>query len=409
MVIGAGLFVLLLWHYRNIVLLSDWLTHSRRATPPEVSGAWRKIFEGIHGLQRSNRRRRSQLGDMIKRFRQGAEALPDATVVFDADESIVWCNKLAQQQLGIRWPKDQGQRLTNLIRAPEFLEFLDAGDFSAPLEIHAPAQFQTTLEIRIMPYGEGQQLLLARDISHLKRLETMRQDFVANVSHELRTPLTVLQGYLEMMEESELPPIMVDKAHKMMSEQTVRMRGLIEQLLVISRIEGQAHSAHDQVVDVPAMLELVYEEAERLNEDKGHNLNCSISPDLLVFGIEQELRSAVSNLIFNAIHYSPPGSTIKIQWELKNGKATFSVKDNGDGIASEHLSRLTERFYRVDKDRSRKTGGSGLGLAIVKHVLERHGSRLQIKSVVGSGSTFYFRLPEELVIIENDDDFDVEE
>lgn len=395
---------MLVWHYRNIVLLSDWLLKSRRATPPEVSGIWRKIFEGIHSLQRSNRRRRTQLGEMIKRFRQGAEALPDATVVFDADHTIVWCNKLGQQQLGIRWPRDQGQRLTNLIRAPEFIDYIEAGDYQRPLELRAPAQYHLILEIRVMPYGEGQQLLLARDVSHLKKLETMRQDFVANVSHELRTPLTVLQGYLEMMEESEMPKPMVDKAHNMMLEQTTRMKGLIEQLLAMSRIEGQALNVLEQTVDVPAILEVVAEEAERLNEDKNHQLSFNVDTNLWVFGVEQELRSAMSNLIFNAVHYSPPGSTIKVQWALQNERAVFSVKDNGDGIASEHLARLTERFYRVEKDRSRKTGGSGLGLAIVKHVLERHYSRLQVKSVVGSGSTFYFRLPESMVVAEPDDE-----
>lgn len=403
-VLGIGLLILLIWHYRNILLLSDWLINSRKASPPEVSGVWRQIFEGIHGLQRSNRRRRGQLGDMIKRFRRGAEALPDASVVFDADHSIVWCNKLGQQQLGIRWPKDQGQRLTNLIRTPEFIDYIDTGDFSQSLEMRAPAQYHSILEIRVMPYGEGQQLLLARDVSHLKKLQTMRQDFVANVSHELRTPLTVLQGYLEMMEEAELPKPMMDKAHDMMLEQTNRMKGLIEQLLVISRIEGQAYNIQEEVVDMPALLNVVIEEAERLNEEKQHAIHAAISPSLMCYGIEGEMRSAVSNLIFNAIHYTPPGSKIKIQWELKNNKATFSVKDNGDGIASEHLNRLTERFYRVEKDRSRKTGGSGLGLAIVKHVLERHSSNLQIKSSVGSGSTFYFRLPEHMVVIEDDED-----
>ena len=391
--------VLLVWHYRNFHKLADWLWYNRKLTPPQSRGSWGVIFEGIYQLQKANRRRRMELGSMIKRFREGAEAMPDATVVFDIDFSIVWCNRLAQQLLGLKWPRDRGQRLSNLIRSPDFIKHLSEGDFSEPVNIPSPLNKRVILEIRIMPYAEGQMLLMARDVSKIKQLENMRQDFVANVSHELRTPLTVLQGYLEMMEDPQaLPPAMMEKARDMMAEQTSRMRALIEQLLTISRLESRAENVLEQVVKVPALLELVATEARRLNEEKQHELIFDIDPELDTYGVEQELRSAFSNLVFNAIHYTPENGQITVRWYQDDDGMTFSVEDNGDGIASEHLARLTERFYRVDKARSRKTGGSGLGLSIVKHVLSRHYSHLKIKSVPSQGSCFYFVLPETLKV-----------
>ncbi|MBC3764818.1 phosphate regulon sensor histidine kinase PhoR [Neptunicella marina] len=384
------------WHYYHQWQLFVWLWRTRSLTPPVANGAWATIFDGIYKQQKANRKRRRQLGDLIKRFREGAQALPDATIVFDHENTIIWSNKLAHQLLGIK-NSDVGQRLNNLIRNPNFEQYQKKGDFKEPIIITSPLNPQSLLEIRIIPYAE-QMLFIARDVTKLKQLENMRQDFVANVSHELRTPLTVMLGYLEMMEEPEhTPPAMIKKAIDEMSQQTVRMRDLVEQLLVLSKIESGGEEVFKQTVNVASMLSVVQSETSSLNAVKGHQISFDIDNDLIVYGSETELRSAMSNLIFNAIHYTPDGGTIAVSWKRTKEGALFSVSDNGEGISQKHLARITERFYRVDKARSRKTGGSGLGLSIVKHVLARHYSGLKVSSQVGKGSTFSFTLPNNMI------------
>lgn len=391
-----GAMSLLLWHYHQLYRLSDWLLNQRSFNPPEGEGAWEQIFEGIYHLQHRNRKKRNELAELIKRFREGAEAVPDAVVVLQQDLSIIWCNQLALSVLGLQWPTDHGQRLDNLIRDPKFTKYMHAHQFDEPLEMEVAHTHNAvqTLEFRVMPYA-GQLMMVVRDISRLKQLEQMRKDFVANVSHELRTPLTVVTGYLEMMDEENLPPPAIwQKAHTTMIEQCQRMDSLINQLLSLSRIEGAGKHDTDNPVNIPNMLSLIDTEAQSLNQDKHHTITFDVDPSLDIVGSADELRSAFSNLVFNAIHYTKPGGIIHVSWRMNNGEAHFSVQDNGDGIAPEHIHRLTERFYRVDKARSRKTGGSGLGLAITKHVLTRHDSQLEISSQLGEGSCFAFSFPQ---------------
>ncbi|MCT6698681.1 phosphate regulon sensor histidine kinase PhoR [Rheinheimera sp. 4Y26] len=387
------------WHYKHLFLLDKWLWRDRKLSPPAGDGSWQQVFDGIYYRQRKSRKKNKELRALVRRFRDGAEALPDAIVVLSNDWTIVWCNKLAQQLAGLRWPMDERQRIDNLIRNPEFQQFLKLQQFDSALELVSPLTEDVTLEYRMLQYGEKQHLLIIRDITQLKQLEQIRKDFVANVSHELRTPLTVLQGYLEMMDASSMPPGPVwQKAHGVMLDQTKRMDALVQQLLTLSRIEAAAKVHFDEVVDVPAMLALLEQEAHSLNRDKQHQLVFRIDPDLKVTGITEELRSAFSNLITNAIKYTPDGGSIEVVWQREHQKALFRVTDNGEGIAAHHVKRLTERFYRVDEARTRSTGGTGLGLAIVKHVLSRHHSRLMIFSEPKHGSSFSFALPPELVL-----------
>ncbi|MFC3031476.1 phosphate regulon sensor histidine kinase PhoR [Pseudoalteromonas fenneropenaei] len=395
-----GAFALLLWHYHQLYRLSDWLLNQRSFNPPEGEGAWEQIFEGIYHLQHRNRKKRNELADLIRRFREGAEAVPDAVVVLQQDLSIVWCNQLALKVLGLQWPTDHGQRLDNLIRDPKFVKYMQAHNFAEALELDIGLVGEQVLEFRVMPYAQTQLMVVVRDITRLKQLEQMRKDFVANVSHELRTPLTVVTGYLEMMDADNMPPpAMWHKAHLTMIEQCKRMDSLVNQLLSLSRIEGARKQDKDKAVDVPNMLRIIATEANSLNQDKQHQIEFRVDAQLDVKGAADELRSAFSNLVFNAIHYTKPHGSIQVDWQLKEGKPYFAVTDNGDGIAPEHLHRLTERFYRVDKARSRKTGGSGLGLAITKHVLSRHDSQLNIVSQVGKGSCFSFSLPSNKAIV----------
>lgn len=387
---------LLLWHYHHLFLLDKWLWRDRKLSPPLSEGVWGNLFEGFYYQQRKERRKQRLLRDTVRRFRDGAEALPQAVVVLTTDWAIIWCNKLAQMLIGLHWPDDEGQRLHNLIRHPDFLSYLKQLNFSQPLELASPINEQLVLEFNIVPYGAEQYLLTVRDISQLKQLEQVRKDFVANVSHELRTPLTVLQGYLELMDDESVPDEKVwRKAHTVMLEQTKRMDGLVQQLLTLSRIEASARVQFEDKVDVPAMLAQLKLETESLNQEKQHHIQFNIDNRLYVTGVSEELRSAFSNLVINAIKYTPAGGDIQISWQRQHLSALFSVIDNGEGIAPQHVKRLTERFYRVDQARARNTGGTGLGLAIVKHVLSRHNSRLMIFSEPGQGSRFSFTLPAE--------------
>ena len=388
--------VLLVWNYRHIFLLDKWLWRDKKLTPPAGDGSWQQVFDGIYYRLRKARKKNKDLRALIRRFRDGAEALPDAIVVLNSDWTIIWCNKLAQQLVGLRWPVDERQRIDNLIRNPEFQTYIQQKQFDQPLELSSPVNEDLVLEYRMLQYGDDQHLLIVRDVTQLKLLEQVRKDFVANVSHELRTPLTVLQGYLEVMDADNLPNAAIWlKADTVMLEQTKRMDALVQQLLTLSRIEAAAKVQFEDHIDVPAMLAMLEQEAQTLNRDKAHQISFSIEPGLLVSGIREELRSAFSNLITNAIKYTPNGGEIQVSWVRQHQKAVFSVSDNGEGIAPQHVKRLTERFYRVDQARARATGGTGLGLAIVKHVLQRHNSKLMIFSEPKKGSSFSFSLPAE--------------
>ena len=389
----------LIWHLHNQMRLSAWLWDEKRLTPPSGTGHWEFLFNGIYRLQQRHRSKRKELSGLIRRFRNGAESLPDAVVVFRGEGNIVWCNKLAQHLLGFRWPDDSGQPISNLLRTPDFIKYLSKNDFSQPLEIRSPLNVERMLELRIVPYTEGEHLMVVRDVSQLKQLEGMRRNFFANVSHELRTPMTVLQGYLEMTEDPDMVVgPMWTKAHGVMTEQLNRMNGLVNQLLTLSKIEAAPMHELEDVVNVPAMLDVLEKEAQSLSGEQQHKLSFDIEGDLLVLGDEDQLRSAISNLVYNAVKYTPAGADVKVRWYLSAQGACLEVEDSGEGIEPQHLHRLTERFYRVDKARSRDTGGSGLGLAIVKHALTHHDSHLEVQSEVGVGSKFSFILPQRLVV-----------
>jgi len=398
LVVFTAVVLLLVVNYLQLYKLTKWLWHSKTMSPPSAPGIWHHIYEGVYHLQRRNRKKRKNLGDLVKRFREGSEALPDAVVVIDKNARIMWCNRNARIELGLHWPDDNGRRIDNLIRHPSFVDFLAKGDYQYPIEVPAPTNPNKMFEYRIMEYGQDQLLLIIRDVSRVSHLEEMRKDFVANVSHELKTPLTVINGYLEVLDgvaQSDSP--IMHKAISEMGSQTKRMQVLIEDLLILSRIESSSDRIFENVIDMQSMLAQIQLEAKALNKDKAHSIVFKVDKNLKVYGVETELRSACSNLIFNAIHYTPSGGKIEVIWKRRANGAFFAVQDNGDGIEDKHLRRLTERFYRVDKARSRKTGGSGLGLSIVKHVLHHHNAHLDINSTVGKGSEFSFLLPPELI------------
>jgi len=391
----ASVLAALGWNYYNQLKLSHWLWLDRSITPPSGLWSWEPLFYGLNQMQMRNRRRRRELALLIKRFRSGAESLPDAVVLTTEEGNIFWCNGLAQELLGFRWPEDNGQHLFNLLRYPELRSWIQGREFSRPLTL----QLNNThfVEFRVMPYSEGQLLMVARDVTQMRQLEGARRNFFANVSHELRTPLTVLQGYLEMMEDAKLEEPFRSKALDTMQEQTRRMDGLVKQLLTLSRIEAATNIDLQEKVDVPTMLGMLEREVQTLSGGR-HEIVFKINDQLKVFGNDDQLRSAVSNLVYNSVNHTPTGTRIEVSWQHTAQGAQFQVSDNGPGIAPQHLPRLTERFYRVDKARARQTGGSGLGLAIVKHALTHHHSRLDIMSEIGVGTRFMFTLPNRLIV-----------
>lgn len=391
----ASLLAALGWNYYNQLKLSHWLWLDRSITPPNGRWSWEPLFYGLNQMQMRNRRRRRELGQLIKRFRSGAESLPDAVVLTTEEGNIFWCNGLAQELLGFRWPEDNGQHIFNLLRYPEFRVWIQARDFSRALNLQLNNEHY--VEFRVMPYSEGQLLMVARDVTQMRQLEGARRNFFANVSHELRTPLTVLQGYLEMMEDAKLEEPFRTKALDTMQEQTRRMDGLVKQLLTLSKIEASANMDLHEKVDIPVMLGMLEREVQTLSGGQ-HEVVFRVNDKLKVFGNEDQLRSAVSNLVYNAVNHTPPGTRIEVSWQQTPHGAQFQISDNGPGIAPQHLPRLTERFYRVDKARSRQTGGSGLGLAIVKHALSHHNARLEVMSEVGVGTRFMFTLAPRLIV-----------
>ncbi|MGH8671576.1 MAG: phosphate regulon sensor histidine kinase PhoR [Burkholderiales bacterium] len=391
--LSGGLVVVLAYHLYHIEAFKRWQQQAQIEALPHGLGLWEVIFAEMYRQLRAQSRSHRRLSAVLGRFRRAAEALPDGIVVIDQDERIEWCNPAAEAQLNVSSKRDHGQPITRLVRQPQFAAYLDTENYNEPLVLKALPPYDATLSIQLIAFGDRQKLLICRDITNLERVETMRRDFVANVSHELRTPLTVLGGFVETL--CDLPQINAKQTrhyYGLMQEQTQRMQRLVEDLLTLSRLESASNTVDEKSVDIPALLTSLHEETRSLSAGK-HQVNFSLGSRNGLLGNEHELRSALGNLLSNAVRYTPAGGTIEISWRDDEGQAIFSVRDSGEGIAPEHLHRLTERFYRVDRSRSRETGGTGLGLSIVKHVATRHQAQLLIESKPGAGSTFSMRFP----------------
>lgn len=391
--IGLGLGLYLLMHLRYLTALRKWFAAPKQVELPEPGGIWGEVFESLLTLQKRNRKRKKRLAAIVSEFQASTEALPDGAVVLGERGEIVWFNTAGRTLLGLRSPQDFGQRVANLIRHPAFTSYFASGDYSGEIEAPSPINTAVLLSYRIIPYGNGQRLLVVRDISDLRRLDTIRRDFVANASHELRTPLTVLRGYLDMMSADAAGPLKPWAAPiSEMRGQAQRMEALIADLLKLARLEAEGQQARLDVLDVPAMLGRSVEDARTVSKGQ-HRFESDIAPNVRLLGRDVEVQSIFTNLIANACQYTPAGGIVRVRWWGDTEGAHFSVADTGIGIAEKDLPRLTERFYRVDVGRSRSSGGTGLGLSIVKHALERHEARLKIESEVGVGSTFICNFP----------------
>ncbi|WP_428034703.1 phosphate regulon sensor histidine kinase PhoR [Amphritea sp.] len=386
-----------LYQVKQFNRLQQWLMREDHTDVPESNGYWGELFDEISRDQKRQIQRTQALRNVIHRFQQSSAALSDAIVIIDAHNHLEWWNRAAEKLLGMKTQTDRGRSVMNLLRDPRFVRYYRKNHYDDPLQLTSPVQKDRVLEYRITRFGAGDRILVARDITRLKQLEQTRQDFVANASHELRTPLTVIRGYLETFLDQELPRPLL-RGLSQMESQSRRMENLVADLLLLSRLETSAHVSDELPVPIHSMIARIREDGLVLGQEKNQTIETDLEEATSLLGQESEIYSAISNLVFNAVRYTPAGGAIKLRWWSDKEGGHFAVKDNGPGIDSIHLPRLQERFYRVDESRSSDSGGTGLGLAIVKHVMLRHGGKLTISSQLGKGSTFTCHFPNELVI-----------
>ena len=387
------LLVLMAHHARQLYRLGRWLRDPRIETIPEAGGIWDEIFSHLYKMVKRHNQTKLQLAAELQHIEQATAALPEGVAILNEANRIEWCNPLAQQHFDLDPERDFMQDITYLVRQPEFVEYLQESNFSEPLIMRPSRHDDMVLSIKFIPYGENKRLLISRDITQMERIESMRRDFVANVSHELRTPLTVVNGYVENLQD--MPDLSQDSARRalqLMAEQTRRMENLVADLLTLSHLENDLSPLLEETVDMDVLLNEILKEGQLLSGGV-HSLRLELPSNAELLGNREELRSAFGNLLSNAIRYTPKGGAIILRWAERDGQPVFSVQDSGIGISTQHIPRLTERFYRVDRSRSRETGGTGLGLAIVKHIAIRHQAKLEVFSEEGKGSTFTLVFP----------------
>ena len=390
----AILLVHQLWHASKLTQL---LLSPSYGEVPGALGIWGEIYYRLHKLVKGWRDQVVEVEQQHQRFIEAIQASPNGVVMLNEDDQIEWCNAIAGKHFGINPRRDAMQRITHILRKPAFVQYIVRQNYREPVKLTGMGDFeQFSLEVQIFPYGDKQKLVLSQDISQIEKSDAMRRDFVANVSHELKTPLTVLAGFLETVRELDLNQEDRDKYLEMMSVQTGRMKTLVEDLLTLAKLEGNPEPPVSQVVNMPNMLSRLKLDAEGLSQGQ-HQINFQSQTDKNILGDDMELYSAFGNLVSNAVRYTPEGGKIDILWQETKDGIQLCVSDTGPGIAAEHIPRLTERFYRVDRSRSRETGGTGLGMAIVKHVINRHHGELKIESTVGLGSRFYLLFPKQRI------------
>lgn len=391
--IYLSLAIYILYQFNQVKKIYKWLGASLDAEL-DVTGIWEELAYKIYRKRKRSRQRKKSLSGMLRRFQDAVSIMPDAAIVLDSDNNILWLNPAASSILHLTM-KDVGNNIGNLVRIPSFIYFLKHADDTESFEMPSPLQDSQTLDMRVMPYGIGQRLLLVRNITQVQKLKVMRQEFVANVSHELRTPLTVILGYLETLEDMDDLTFedIKDQLLKLKSP-AKRMNQIVADLLMLSKLDTDTPAELTELpqVELSVLLQMVKKDAEQLSQGR-HEISLIIDQTVKLKAIESEIYSAISNLVTNAIRYSPDGGNISIETKQNPAGFQISVSDQGLGVAQANLPRLTERFYRVDAGRSREVGGTGLGLAIVNQILRRHDAELKIESRPGVGSTFYCIFP----------------
>ena len=396
--VACALAAYLAWQLIVLARVDWWLHHRSVSEPPETGGVWGRVISQIVRLHRRKRFHKERFVQLMRQLRLSTAALPNGVVILDAQREIVWFNRMAGRLLGLRPTVDLGLRIENLLREPQFTRYLAKGDFANPVVIRRSSPKESYLSLQLVPYGEGEQLLLPTDVSRQMRLEAVRRDFVANASHELRSPLTVISGYLETLSQDPALDAELGSPVAEMRRQAQRMTAIIHDLLELSRLEETDERVGGEPLDMAALMAILRKDV-LARPSHPREVRVRVDSDAVLVGKESEIHSALANLVDNAAKYTPPEGSVEMCWWVDAEGGHFAVTDTGIGIPPEHIPRLTERFYRVDPGRSRATGGSGLGLAIVKHVLQRHGAELEVQSIPGQGSTFTCHFPPERVRI----------
>jgi two-component system phosphate regulon sensor histidine kinase PhoR len=391
--LALGAAAIIGWHLVNAQRVHDWATGALEGNVPESRREWGEVFAAIYRRVRRRDAQQRDLQHVVVRFRQAAEAIPDGIVILDRDQRIEWANPHALAQLGLDLDQDVGQPVVNLVRQPEFLHYLETGDYGESAMVPSSRDPGHTLALQLVPFAIDKKLLVSRDVTEMEAVARMRRDFIANVSHELKTPLTVISGFVETLQDLDVDDRQRARFLQLMQEQARNMQRLVADLLTLSSLESDQNAVVEERFALVPLLLALSSDAKALSRGE-HDIALDIGEAASVIGSRDELASAFSNLVSNAIRYTPSGGRITLAWQIDaDGSGVFSVTDTGIGIAEPHIPRLTERFYRIDRSRSRATGGTGLGLAIVKHVLLRHQAQLDIRSELGQGSTFCVRLP----------------
>jgi len=392
-VVAVGAAAILAFHVWHLAKIEAWASGALDADVPEGRGAWAPVFAAIYRRMRVRSAYERDLRQVIERFQQASAAIPDGIVVLDSANRIDWANARALAQLGLDLKQDRGQPIANLVRQPEFHRYLETGDYGSSIIVASQRDPGRSLALQLVPFAAEQKLLMSRDVTELEAVGRMRRDFIANVSHELKTPLTVISGFVETLQDLDLDDTQRARFLALMGEQAANMQRLVADLLTLSSLESDENPLQEKWFDIVPLLLAVSSDAKALSK-KRHRIALDIRDAARALGSRDELASAFGNLVSNAVRYTPADGSIGLAWRVEaDGDGVFSVTDTGIGIPAENLPRLTERFYRVDRGRSRAMGGTGLGLAIVKHVLIRHQADLDITSERGRGSTFTVRLP----------------
>ena len=386
----------LTYSYVNLARLLKNIQSDTVESMPLPSGFWEEIFFKLQRLVKNLKQRMRIIEQQHEHFIEAFQASPNGIVMLDESDHIEWCNSIAESFFGLNYKRDVMQRINFLIRRPEFIQYLSRRHFEEPLLLERMGPDNNlSIMVQAFPFGNQRNLLLVQNVTDLQKADSMRRDFVANVSHEMRTPITVLMGFLETVQTLDLEKSQRDQYFDMMMSQAHRMKSLVEDLLTLANLEANSLPAAMNKINTETLMALLRNDAEALSQGK-HGFSFEVADKQCLLGEEREILSAFSNLVSNAIRYTPDAGSIHVRWGVNaQGQGEFSVTDTGPGIASEHLARLTERFYRVDRSRSRDTGGTGLGLAIVKHIASRHQAQLLIESMPGKGSTFTLRFPKE--------------
>jgi len=380
--------IYLILHVYWINKLSKWLNNPSLSNLPHGTGIWQNIFSKLYRILKDNKKSKKELISTLDQFIQAAEALMDGVVALNENNEILWSNKKSQVMFNLNPKKDTGQPINYIFRNTDLIRYLDGGNFEKSIKINLESQNEKMIEIKIVLFGEEQKVLVAKDISQTIKIESERKQFISNVSHELKTPLTVIIGFIETFEgmfksNSNQQKNML----KIMGKQAYRMSKLIDDLLLLSNVESSIFQNRSEKIFISTMISKIKKTIAILNS-KNHTIKYQIDSKLKIYGSKKEIESAITNLITNAIGYTNKNGSISISWGLINGLPIFEVKDNGNGIEKKHINKITERFYRVDADRSRETGGTGLGLSIVKNIVNQHNAELKITSDIGKGSSF---------------------